>query len=130
MKNLDLVKEYPDLFEDMDKPTTESLMSFGCQCGDGWHDLLDETFEKISGSGFKLFQVKEKLGALVIYLAKWKTVPKHIAMAIEDAHAKSLTICEICGESGTLCLKQGGSFVLQTLCKAHQQELGYRPTKY
>jgi hypothetical protein len=43
-----LCSKYPLLFQDKEKPMTESLMCFGCECGDGWHNLIDNLCEQIT----------------------------------------------------------------------------------
>ena len=43
-----LIKKYPKLFTDHDKGPTETLMCFGCDCGDGWYNLLDQLFGYIT----------------------------------------------------------------------------------
>jgi hypothetical protein len=39
-----LQKKYPILFKGKDLPLTQSLMPFGCECGDGWFKILDHLF--------------------------------------------------------------------------------------
>ena len=93
---LQLVEKYPDFFRGRDEPLTQSLMAFGCECGDGWYELI-ETFCKFVKStlkhagfvelkeeyrtgehkghthapyidpDFKFMQVKEKFGTLRLY---------------------------------------------------------------
>ncbi len=36
-----LIEKYPDLFRDRHKSPKETLICFGCECGDGWFDILD-----------------------------------------------------------------------------------------
>lgn len=36
-----LIAKYPKLFGDVNKSPMETLMCFGCECGDGWYDILD-----------------------------------------------------------------------------------------
>jgi hypothetical protein len=36
-----LIEKYPVLFQDVNKSPKETLMCFGCECGDGWFDILD-----------------------------------------------------------------------------------------
>jgi hypothetical protein len=38
---IQLVSKYPDFFRDRSKSPKESLMCFGCECGDGWFGILD-----------------------------------------------------------------------------------------
>ena len=39
-----LVTRYPELFAGRGKSPKESLMCFGCECGDGWYGILDNLF--------------------------------------------------------------------------------------
>lgn len=39
-----LATKYPKLFRSKDLPATQSLMCFGCECGDGWYKILDYLF--------------------------------------------------------------------------------------
>lgn len=43
-----LIEKYPVLFQDRNKPVTESCMAFGCEFSDGWYKLLDELCEYIT----------------------------------------------------------------------------------
>ncbi len=36
-----LIKKYPKLFRNVNKSPKETLICFGCECGDGWFDILD-----------------------------------------------------------------------------------------
>jgi hypothetical protein len=36
-----LFKKYPKIFQDKDKPATQTCMCWGIDTGDGWFDLLD-----------------------------------------------------------------------------------------
>lgn len=90
-----LVEKYPVLFRDVNKSPTETLMCFGCECGDGWYNILDDLFGYLTdlmthdlyidyNSEYKrknpnaylyraaspkiiLTQVKEKYGTLRVY---------------------------------------------------------------
>lgn len=90
-----LVSKYPSLFQNRCKTPQESLMCFGCECGDGWEAILDNLFgyfehlRESSSKGVKirtelttaenggymelrcplviLDQVKEKYGTLRVY---------------------------------------------------------------
>ena len=90
-----LFKKYPKIFRDNDKSPMQSLMCFGCDCGNGWYHILNALCAAITrpfrGScvaeeemskwekgektiGFKYVfpqvlatQVKEKYGRLVFY---------------------------------------------------------------
>lgn len=43
-----LTEKYPVLFQDRNKPVTQSCMAFGCEFSDGWYRLLDELCEYIT----------------------------------------------------------------------------------
>jgi hypothetical protein len=36
-----LIEKYPKLFKDVNKSPKETLICFGCECNDGWFDILD-----------------------------------------------------------------------------------------
>ena len=40
----ELVSKYPGLFRNRVKSPKESLMCFGCECGEGWKEILDSLF--------------------------------------------------------------------------------------
>jgi hypothetical protein len=89
-----LVEAYPDFFVGRNEPLTQNLMAFGCECGDGWYELID-TFCRLAkhalkpnrryvklkpeyhngdnvcapypSPSLKFFQIKEKFGTLCLY---------------------------------------------------------------
>jgi hypothetical protein len=78
-----------------------NLMVFGFECGDGWANLLERTFEKIQleldcnpDPEFKLVQVKQKYAGLRIYA---NSATDAIYDIISAAEAESYYICEKCG---------------------------------
>lgn len=50
-------EKYPDLFKHA-----------GCDCGKGWHKIMEAVCEKLKGRGVRFTQIKEKFGGLRIYL--------------------------------------------------------------
>ena len=87
-------------------------MGFGFQHGDGWYELLLQTFERIEpeverfnqalasiGTRFKLLEVKEKFGELRTIAMP---TTQAITFAFMDARFESLTICELCGAPSEL----------------------------
>ena len=91
-----LTEKYPGLFRDKHKSPKETLICFGCECGDGWFDILDNLcgyithLQKSSSYGLSLkdeadykndkgfdgwfhcpdvvfMQIKEKYGTLRVY---------------------------------------------------------------
>jgi hypothetical protein len=91
-----LVEKYPDFFAGKDEPITQNLMAFGCECGDGWYELIDTFCKFVKRSlknpgwvelkpehrtglheghvcapyiapEFKFVQIKEKFGTIRLY---------------------------------------------------------------
>lgn len=113
-----LIEKYPSLFKDRDRPLTDSLMCFGCECGDGWFNLLDRTCAKLfkaCSPSYRLMQVKEKYGALRIYGLSDNDETLNIC---DRAEEESRTICEICGKPGKII---GGAWLV-CRCEEHEQE--------
>lgn len=73
-----------------------------CDCPDGWLHLVDQCFYELKANGWdqQLFQVKEKLGGLRIYLGGDVLDMKH-ANIIARYETESLTTCGVCGRNGT-----------------------------
>jgi hypothetical protein len=94
---------------------------FGVECDDGWAELYGPLMERCRAEGASIFQIKEKFGALCFYVDNGND---ELHKAINEAEAKSLTICEQCGEPGKL---RGGGW-WKTLCDYHHElRSGYRP---
>lgn len=115
-----LIRKYPFLFKDAIKCMGESLMVFGCECDDGWYKILDDLLEKISQcESLYLTQVKEKFGRLTVYFELEKPNKATMDKAYiytDEAAAKSISVCEMCGEPGEI--RKG--MWLKTLCdKCH-----------
>jgi hypothetical protein len=128
----ELVTMYPELFRDKDKPVTESLMAFGCECDDGWFTIIKHVCACIAShtkSGgwkyeapYRFFQLKEKYAGLRIYD---NGHDDYIAGVIAMAESLSYVTCETCGKPGRVCCAQGG-YWLKTLCPEHMREFSYR----
>lgn len=61
---LSLATKYPELFAGRGKSPRESLMCFGCECGDGWYNILDNLFGFMSDvrrNRLRLLAVKPEL---------------------------------------------------------------------
>lgn len=43
-----LYDKYPLLFKEHDKPMNETAMCWGCQCSDGWFDIIDAMCEALT----------------------------------------------------------------------------------
>lgn len=110
-----LVEAYPSLFRGESLPKTESLMCFGCECGDGWYSILDFASFLISrhrnlSPDFKWFQIKEKWGTLRLYHDGLGD--EYTRGVIAMAEAMSSAVCEQCGDAGK---RRGGGWI-RTLC--------------
>lgn len=100
-----LVKEYPKLFAGFNKPPNQSLMCFGCDCGDGWFELIKEMCERIKDyPDVEFIQIKEKFGTLRVYTG---SVPDEVSDIIDEMCSRSATVCELCGASGK-CISHSG----------------------
>jgi len=124
-----LVRKYPELFVGRNKPLTESLMAFGCECGDGWFVLLDQMCACIAQHvatspperSYQFVQIKEKYGGLRVYdLGHDDTIFGIISLA----EAMSYRICELCGQAAHLT---AAGFWVRTLCPACAEKNGYVP---
>lgn len=113
-----LVLAYPELFRDKDSPPPESLMCFGCECGDGWYEIVRLACDCIVShvkrrdpdNDFRWFQIKEKWGTLRLY--GHGNATEFIDGVIAMAEALSSVTCERCGKPGTT---RGRGWV-STLC--------------
>ena len=86
--------------------------------GPGWKGLLDRLHIDIAALApdYEVTQVKEKFGALRIYLSGAHN--GQVQALLHAAEAQSQYICEECGELGEL----GGTYWMKTLCPTHRAE--------
>ncbi len=110
-----LVKHFPKLYAGVYKSPMESCMSFGFECGDGWFELLYNLSQQIELSDPTVVaaQVKEKFGTLRFYIDKGSDEVYDIIGTAEDLSA---SVCDVCGNNGTL----GGKGWLSTRCEEHK----------
>lgn len=118
-----LYEKYPDLFSNRTKSPMESCMSWGCEIGNGWYEIMsslcwmikqheenkrrnreyleknnpEKLKEKPEYFSVKFDQVKEKYGGLRIYFSGGDD---YIEGLVSMAEAISYKICETCGEKG------------------------------
>jgi hypothetical protein len=128
-----LYDKYPDLFSNKDKDIMSSCMTWGCEHGDGWFDILStlcwmikqhednnkwqtEYKQKQDPSyvcnynPVKFDQIKEKFGGLRIYFSGGD---EYIEGLVSMAESFSYKICEVCGERG----KPNTKGWIHTLCE-------------
>lgn len=120
-----LINNFYRLFQDKDEDLKKTMIGYGCCCDDGWYNLIYDTLTILDKFPIKLFQIKEKFGSLVIY---WEFEEKDfnddiltdkIENILEQVSEQSVKICEICGESGSLCIK---NHWFKTLCYKHRKD--------
>jgi hypothetical protein len=115
-----LVTAYPELFAATELPPTESLMCFGCECGDGWYGLIKAASELISlhmkrvqqenpNAKFVWAQIKEKFGGLRLYYDGYSD--DYIRGVLSMAYELAFITCEVCGSPGEQ--RSGGWIVTQ-----------------
>lgn len=109
-----LKDKYPELCRNCDKSIYESCMGWGFEHGDGWYQLVDELFEKLSNfKVVRLAQVKEKFGMLRVYIdGVDHSISAKVYDTISEYEEKSGKICETCGEEG----KMRGGHWIYTAC--------------
>jgi len=102
-----LFKNFP--FFHPEAPFTESLMSYGFDCGDGWFDLIKKLCEKLMAldlEGFRVVQVKKKFSGLRFYVDFAPGIDgdkiETVSLLIEEAEEESYDICDICGKTSCL----------------------------
>ena len=120
-----LYRKFPELFRQHTLPMNESAMYWGCQCGDGWFNLIYQLSEwlnwqqKMNGyPHIEFTTIKEKRGKLRIYSTltdedKIKFPPEagyRIRDVIDFVESQSSYICEDCGQPGKLKKVKGWYF--------------------
>ncbi|OAA83569.1 hypothetical protein [Clostridium ljungdahlii] len=105
------------------------LVSADNEYGSGWHDLIIELVEKIENiykknninvCEFKIDRIREKYGELQFDAL---SSIKEVYAVIAEYENKAYTICDECGEVGSLCEKNGW---LETLCEKCAFKNGYK----
>lgn len=110
-----LVERFPEYFVDMYGDPTKTCMAFGCECGDGWFDLifkLCEDIEKLKPESFLVEQVKEKFGGLRFYCT-YSSGIDGIGELLRKAEDDSYETCEYCGSKENVTSE--GNWIV-TLC--------------
>lgn len=94
---------------------------FGVECGKGWHPLIEPIFKYIDEYNssreeqeyITVTQVKEKWGFLHIYV---DGATEELGRMINEAERLSKTICEKCGNPGSLKKVNGWYWTLCDSC--------------
>ena len=103
---------------DMKMPKTFDEYKDGCECGEGWFNLIKPLYEEVVKGGGEILQIKEKFGVLRFYF-HWETMPEGFYDKVMEAGRKSHSICEVCGEQGSVINDSGW---IKTLCNKHHKE--------
>ena len=137
-----LFEKYPQFFANKDKGIQYSCMAWGCECGNGWYEILaslcwmirqhednkvwrkkyleENDPEKLQQEPeyfpVKFDQIKEKYGTLRIYFSGGD---EYVEGLVSMAEAISGKICEVCGNKGQP--NKGGW--ITTLCDSHRESL-------
>lgn len=110
-----LLRDFPKLYSDHDKPMTETAMCWLFECGDGWYDIIYTLSNQLTwlsdmqNADVRASQVKEKYGILSFYLDGSTDI---MDACVRSAEIKSARTCELCGNWGRL----RGKYWVQTLC--------------
>lgn len=126
-----LFERFDHLYRGRHLPLDQNRMSEGFDCGDGWYDLIHELSEQIEAycqthpeaADVIVMQVKQKFGELRVYVQP--RIPAVEAM-IEVARERSRRTCELTGQPGVRCSREGYDL---TLCLEKAQELGFTPVE-
>lgn len=121
-----LAEKYPHI--DTSKYIWHELITTANEYGSGWHDLLIELVMKIEEiykkndmdiTEFEISQIKEKYGGLRVYA--FSSIPE-VHDLIHEYENKAETVCDECGATGSLHVKDGW---FQVLCDKCASEEGY-----
>lgn len=118
-----LYEKYPQFFSNKDKGIKQSCMAWGCDCNNGWYEILASLCWMISQHErnkednkkylekndperlaslpeyfpVKFDQIKEKYGTLRVYFSGGD---EYVEGLVSMAEAISGKICEVCGNKG------------------------------
>lgn len=85
------------------------------EIGPGWHDLVRPLLERCATENVQIYQIKQKFGGLRFYA----NTRGHDGLLndILRAEAASFSICEECGQPGSLRDEP----YIRTLCERHHE---------
>jgi hypothetical protein len=128
---IDLAIRYPLALSEMRWPSvplgkrsTRALARWGIECRAGWRQVVVSILDRLEAEieaqpldrrdGYRIVQIKEKLGRLTVYLASEPTAA--MWTAISEASDQSSRVCEVCGEPGELAERP---LLLSARCDVH-----------
>lgn len=83
-------------------------------CGEGWLSLVDHIYDTLPDK-VRVVAVFQKWGALKFTL---QVADPAFEIRLQEVEARSLQMCEVCGQTGGEVIKDGW---VQTLCEKHAQ---------
>lgn len=113
----------------------DQKFTWGWECGVGWEQILTDFLTVVdrecpNGKGFRIRQVKEKLGTVRFYY-QLNGVEGDAANRIHEAEtlldARSLHTCETCGKRGRL--RNAGGYIF-VACDEHAVVKGRKTRTY
>lgn len=112
----ELEKDFPNI----------KLPDWGCQCDQGWDNLIRVLFSQLSEyvdahdiEYIQISQLKQKLAGLRCYI---KDTNDKIESIVRIYEMMSYNICEVCGRPGEIHCKVSW---IKTLCDKCAEEKGY-----
>lgn len=123
-----LFEENPQLYLDRDTLSDSSLKYFRFAVDDGWFNIIRELSSKLTklirseiSPDLVVYQVKQRFGGLKFLT---NLTNEYIEEAVQAAENEAWSICEMCGDNGTLHHRTG---FLKTLCIHCAMRVGYQP---
>jgi hypothetical protein len=101
-----------------------ALLGVPVWCGRGWTGLLTGLHDTLLAEfpNARLWEVKEKFGQLRIYAELPRDADENdkarLGGLLRDVEDRSATICELCGQPGTLSTEAAW---ISTLCPEHRE---------
>jgi hypothetical protein len=134
---------YPRVFGGGTHSPDKSIGTVYWEFGYGWDTLIENLAAAIDREierdpslliedhengkfAFKVEQMKEKFGTLRFYYTGGND---RIHGLVDMTENLSASVCEVCGNLGTLCRKNTGSW-LKTLCEDCAEKMGYTPVSF
>ena len=120
-----LYEKFPTIFAEKDLPPSQTCMTRGLECGDGWYAIVNCVCIKIQhmvnmkkAPQVVFIQVKEKNGYLAIH---YRGGNDKVRVLIEFADLLSQSTCEICGATKNVLIRDCGC--LQSRCEDCHKKL-------
>lgn len=108
-------------FIDLENKYSKYLYKCYFECNKGWYYILEKFFEKFEKldkiinlpKDFKIVQIKEKFGSLLIYTNFFH---EEVDKIIKEAEKESQTVCEFCGIKNEFVKNVSRNAWFKTVC--------------